>query len=55
MTAEDEGFEVADPVAVLRELVPRVRQEADTIVLLGHLGDGDTETVVREVKGIDMA
>ena len=27
------------PVATLRELVPRVREETDTIILLGHLGD----------------
>ncbi len=54
MAAGDAAFEVADPVATLRELLPRLRKEADTIILLGHLGDGVTETVLREVRGIDV-
>lgn len=55
MADAEEQFEVADPVATLRTLVPRLRQECDTVVLLGHLGDGVTEDVLREVKGIDVA
>jgi len=55
MTAGEENFVVEDPVAVLRELIPRLRKEVDTIILVGHLGDQETETVVKEVKGIDMA
>jgi 2',3'-cyclic-nucleotide 2'-phosphodiesterase (5'-nucleotidase family) len=54
MTDKDLGLEVQDPVPVLRELLPRVRKEADTIVLLGHLGDQTTDVVVKEVKGIDI-
>jgi 2',3'-cyclic-nucleotide 2'-phosphodiesterase (5'-nucleotidase family) len=54
MTADDPGLEVLDPVPVLRELLPKVRKEADTIILLGHLGDATTEVVVKEVKGIDI-
>jgi len=55
MTTQEEEFEVADPVATLRELLPRVREKADTIVLLGHLGDTRTEAVLGEVNGIDVA
>jgi 2',3'-cyclic-nucleotide 2'-phosphodiesterase (5'-nucleotidase family) len=55
MTAQEEEYDVADPVATLRELLPRVREVADTIVLLGHLGDARTEQVLREVNGIDVA
>ena len=55
MTPKDDEFEVADPVATLRELLPRVREEADTIILLGHLGDKRTEQVLSEVNGVDVA
>ena len=54
MTDTDSGLEVKDPVATLRDVLPRMREEVDTVVLLGHLGEGDTDTIVREVKGIDV-
>jgi cytochrome c554/c'-like protein len=54
MTDTDSGLEAKDPVATLRELLPRMRKEVDTVVLLGHLGDGDTEALLNEVKGIDI-
>lgn len=55
MSADGSGFEVDDPVATLRTVLPRLRQECDTVVLLGHLGDGVTEQVLREVRGVDLA
>ena len=56
MNAEDGGlYTVADPVATLREVIPRLRREAQTVVLVGHLGEATTETVLREVRGIDIA
>ena len=54
MSNKDPEFEIQDPIAVLRELVPRVRLEADTILLLGHMGDKNQEMAVKEVKGINM-
>ncbi len=54
MTDMDPGLETRDPVTVLRELVPRLREKVDTVVLLGHLGETLTDTVIREVKGIDI-
>lgn len=55
MSANDREYTVADPLVTARELIPRLRQECDTIVLLSHLGDRGTETFVREVQGIDVA
>jgi|GEM_PF-5872271 len=55
MSAEEDAFEVADPVAVMRDLVPRLHEEAGTILLLSHLGEQKTEQLVKEVNGIDMA
>ena len=55
MSANDREYTVADPVATLRELVPRLREQCDTLVLLSHLGDRGTEGLVGEVQGIDMA
>ena len=54
MTADEAEFTVDDPVATLRALVPRVREEADCIILLGHLGENNTEPAIKEVKGIDI-
>jgi 2',3'-cyclic-nucleotide 2'-phosphodiesterase (5'-nucleotidase family) len=55
MAARDREYEIADPVATLRELVPRLRERCDTVVLLSHLGDRTTESVIKEVQGIDLA
>ncbi|PIV80246.1 hypothetical protein COW53_10785 [bacterium CG17_big_fil_post_rev_8_21_14_2_50_64_8] len=55
MSEKDDTFQVDDPVAVLRELVPRLREKVQTVILLGHLGDSLTDTVVKEVKGIDIS
>ncbi len=55
MAANEREYTVGDPVATLRELLPRLREQCDTVVLLSHLGDRGTETLVREVKGIDLA
>ena len=54
MTTDDGDFEILEPVAVLRELIPRLRPQVDTIVLLGHLGDAKTDLVVKDVQGIDI-
>ncbi|MCP4573038.1 MAG: hypothetical protein GY838_11845 [bacterium] len=55
MSSDAESFEVDDPVVTLRTVLPRLREQCDTVVLLGHLGNGVTEEVVREVRGIDLA
>jgi len=55
MTSDDSRFQVDDPVATLRELVPRLREKVDTVVLLGHLGDAQTDNVVKEIQGVDIS
>ncbi|MEZ4387354.1 MAG: multiheme c-type cytochrome [Candidatus Krumholzibacteriia bacterium] len=55
MAANEREYSVDDPVATLRALLPRLREQCDTVVLLSHLGDRGTETLVREVQGIDVA
>jgi hypothetical protein len=52
---KSEEYRVDDPVATLNELVPRLRREADTVILLSHLNDLKTEDLLREVSGIDIA
>ena len=54
MTMDEDAFRVDDPIAVLRDLLPRLREKADTILLLSHLGESKTEELIKEVKGIDM-
>jgi 2',3'-cyclic-nucleotide 2'-phosphodiesterase (5'-nucleotidase family) len=54
MTEQEAPYEVADPIATLRELVPRLRQQCDSVVLLGHLGDRNTENIIKEVEGINI-
>jgi len=55
MDANDREYRVDDPVSTLRSLLPRLREQCDTVVLLSHLGDRGTEAIVREVQGIDLA
>jgi len=49
-----EGVEILDPFQVARELVPQLRQQADVVVLISHLGIGDDRRLAREVPGIDV-
>ncbi len=55
MAARDIEYEVADPIATLRELLPRLRSQCDTVVLLSHLSARPTDALLREVQGIDIA
>lgn len=54
LTGGEGQFKVDDPVATLRELLPRLRKEADSILLLSHLGENGTEALLKEMQGIDM-
>ncbi|MCX7926270.1 MAG: 5'-nucleotidase C-terminal domain-containing protein, partial [Fimbriimonadales bacterium] len=49
-----ERVEVTNPFEVARALVPRLRQQADVVILISHLGIGDDERLAREVPGIDV-
>ncbi len=49
-----ERVEVTNPFEVARILVPQLRQQADVVILISHLGIGDDERLAREVPGIDV-
>ncbi|GIV07555.1 MAG: bifunctional metallophosphatase/5'-nucleotidase [Fimbriimonadales bacterium] len=49
-----ERVEVTNPFEVARALVPQLRQQADVVILISHLGIGDDERLAREVSGIDV-
>ncbi len=55
MSPHDPEFQVDDPVATLRTLIPQMRREAQTVLLLSHLGDKQTEDLLKQVPGIDIA
>jgi 5'-nucleotidase/UDP-sugar diphosphatase len=49
-----EGISVEEPVAVARRLVPALRDKADLVVVLSHLGIADDRRLAESVPGIDL-
>jgi 2',3'-cyclic-nucleotide 2'-phosphodiesterase (5'-nucleotidase family) len=47
------GWKIADPIAVARELVPRIRKEADLLIAITHLGYPLDLQLAGEVPDID--
>ncbi|MCS6922806.1 MAG: bifunctional metallophosphatase/5'-nucleotidase, partial [Fimbriimonadales bacterium] len=45
---------VTNPLETARQLVPQLRQQADLVILISHLGIADDERLAREVPGIDV-
>ena len=54
LKAVKEGLEATDAVAALREYVPMLREQADLVVVLSHMGVGEDKRVAREIPGIDV-
>jgi len=50
-----ENLEVKDPETTLKEILPKVRDQADIIILLSHLGRNQTNMLIQNVPGIDVA
>jgi len=48
------GWSVSSPFDILPALVEEVRQQADVVVLLSHLGITDDETIAQTIPGIDI-
>jgi 2',3'-cyclic-nucleotide 2'-phosphodiesterase (5'-nucleotidase family) len=48
------GLTFAQPAATLREQLPRLRQEADIVVVLSHLGYAGDRKLAQAVPGIDL-
>lgn len=49
-----QGVRFDDPLETARRLVPRLRQEADLVILLSHLGLQEDLLLVSQVPGIDV-
>lgn len=49
-----EGVDILDPLEVARELVPQLRQQADVVILLSHLGIETDRVLAQQVPGIDV-
>jgi 5'-nucleotidase/UDP-sugar diphosphatase len=49
-----EGVDILDPLEVARELVPQLRQQADLVILLSHLGIETERVLAQQVPGIDV-
>jgi hypothetical protein len=47
-------FVAADPVEALSRLVPRMRRQADLIVVLGHYPPNSVGALIEKVPGIDL-
>lgn len=50
-----ENLEVKDPETALKEILPKVRAQADIIILLSHLGRNQTNILIQNVPGVDVA
>ena len=50
-----EGLEIKEPEKTLKEILPRVKEQADIIILLSHLGKNETTLLVQKVPGVDVA
>ncbi|HNR13603.1 MAG TPA: hypothetical protein PKJ77_03915 [Thermodesulfobacteriota bacterium] len=48
-------IQVLDPAKALSDIIPTIRKQADLIILLSHLGEVETRSLVQKVAGIDVA
>lgn len=48
------GLTFADPAATVRKYLPRLKQEADLVVVLSHLGYAEDRKLAKAVPGIDV-
>lgn len=54
MNPDEPEYRVDDPVATLRQVLPRLRGLCDTVVLIAHTGETVADTILNEVTGIDV-
>ncbi|MCL6519862.1 MAG: bifunctional metallophosphatase/5'-nucleotidase [Armatimonadetes bacterium] len=52
--AVKEGFAVKDPYETAKHLVPKLKNKADIVVVLSHLGEAEDEKLARMVPEIDV-
>jgi len=51
----EENLAIKDPQSILKEILPRIRSQADLVILLSHLGKKGTKELVKNIPGIDVA
>lgn len=49
-----QGIRFADPIETARVLVPKLRQRADVVIFLSHLGYNPDRALAEAVRGIDI-
>lgn len=56
-TTLPDGTEVrwSDPIEAAKKLVPQIRDQVDLIVLMSEMSQGETDKLIQEVEGIDVA
>lgn len=52
--ARELGLNAADPIEAARKLVPEIRQKADVVICLSHLGTTSDRRLAKSVPGIDV-
>lgn len=51
---EKDDFEFQDLTESLQRVLPRIRSEADVVVVLLHTGSGDADRVAKNIEGADV-
>lgn len=54
LTYEPNGWDILNPIEVLNTLVPKLKEQADVIVLLSHLGIKREIEIAQQFKDIDV-
>lgn len=48
------GWSIQSPLHMLQEVVDEVREQADVVVLMSHMGFGNDERLANDISGIDV-
>ncbi len=53
-TAIQQAFTMRDPLDVASEMIPKLRAQADLVVLISHMGYDQDKRMARDLSGIDV-
>ncbi|TLS38818.1 bifunctional metallophosphatase/5'-nucleotidase [Pseudalkalibacillus caeni] len=48
------GWKIVDPLSILQDIVNEVKEKADIVILLSHMGLFNDEEIADQVEGIDL-
>lgn len=48
-------FHILDPAIELKKLIPEIKTKVDFLILLSQCGYGETEKLIKDIDGIDLA